>query len=213
MKVLLAGAAATAWIGAVPAFASLAVLAGPGPGTSASGMAVTAVSGPVSAGTAIRIAVSMVGITAGWHRLCDRLVCRAYGHANSGYPDAAAHWAAMFAAGHAHPGDRCPPAGAFVFWRSAAPEGHVALVTSSDVFCDPARIAVVSNDVLDTALGHRGGVYHVTLARIEDGFVTPGGYLGWSDPVCAGRPLLPDPEPDSDQALLSDPAHNRRTVR
>jgi hypothetical protein len=26
----------------------------------------------------------------------------------------------------------------------------------------------------------------ITLARIESGFVTPAGYLGWTDPVCAG---------------------------
>jgi hypothetical protein len=138
---------------------------------------------------AIDTALAMTGTRSGWHRLCDRLVCRAYGYANSGYPSAAAHWAAMAQAGLAHPGDRCPPPGAFMFWDTGPNQpGHVALVISR-AGCDPNRITAVSNDVLDTAVGNRGGIYHVTLARLESGFVQPGRYLGWSPPVCAGLAL------------------------
>lgn len=143
---------------------------------------------------AIQAGLSMVGTRTGWYRLCDRLACRAYGYGNSGYPTAAAHWDAMLTAGHAHPGDRCPPPGAFAYWSTGPGQpGHVALVTSADGNCDPNRITVVSNDVLDAATGAHGGVYHVTLARIESGFVDSARYLGWSQPVCAGLPLPTDP--------------------
>ena len=59
----------------------------------------------------------------------------------------------------------------------------------SDPGCDPDRIKLVSNDVLNNHTGYDGGVYLVTLAQIENGFVSRAGYRGWSDPVCAGSPL------------------------
>ena len=59
----------------------------------------------------------------------------------------------------------------------------------SDPACDPNRIKLVSNDVLDSRTGYDGGVYLVTLAQIEDGFVTASNYRGWSDPVCAASPV------------------------
>lgn len=55
--------------------------------------------------------------------------------------------------------------------------------------CDPSKIKLVSNDVLNGQTGWTGGVYLVSLARIESGFVTHAGYLGWTDPVCAGTKL------------------------
>jgi hypothetical protein len=184
MKLLLSAGAAAAWVTAVPAFAVLAVLGGPG---AAAG---TPVSASALALPAIGTALSMVGTRSGWYRMCDRLACRAYGHPNSGYASAAAHWAAMLAGGHAHPGDRCPPPGSFAFWRTASADGHVALVATSDGYCDPTRITVVSNDVLDAENATTGGVYQVSLARIEHGFVSAEGYLGWSEPVCTGSALL-----------------------
>ena len=145
---------------------------------------------PRQSGEAIRAAVSMVGTRSGWYRACDRLACRAYGYANSGYPTALAHWNALAAAGYAHPGDRCPPPGAFAFWTTGVGRaGHVALVTSGAVSCDPNGITLVSNDVLDAVAGASGGVYHVTLARLENGFVASANYLGWTPPICAGLPL------------------------
>jgi hypothetical protein len=141
---------------------------------------------PVDVAAAIRASLDLVGTRSGWNNKCDRLACRAYGFANSGYDSATAHWAVMVATGHAHPGQRCPPVGAFVFWATHGPNGHVALVVASDPGCDPSRIKLVSNDVLNSRTGFDGGVYLVTLAQIESGFVTRAGYLGWSDPVCAG---------------------------
>ncbi|MCA0328460.1 MAG: hypothetical protein LCI03_00990 [Actinobacteria bacterium] len=136
--------------------------------------------------TAVRNSLDLVGTRSGWNNKCDRLACRAYGFANSGYESASVHWSVMAATGHAHPGDRCPPVGAFVFWATRSPDGHVALVVASDTTCSPDRIKLVSNDVLNNRTGFDGGVYLVTLTEIESGFVTRTGYRGWSDPVCAG---------------------------
>jgi len=80
-----------------------------------------------------------------------------------------------------------------VFWSTRGPDGHVSLVVQADPACDPGRIKVVSNGVLDSQTGFDGGVYLVTLAQIESGFVSRDGYLGWSDPVCAGVPLPRQP--------------------
>jgi len=146
---------------------------------------------PVDVATAIRTSLSYVGQRSGWRRMCDRLACRAYGFANSGYVSAAAHWDAMMAAGYAHPAGRCPPVGSFMFWTTGTPLGHVALVVENDGSCDPDGIKVVSNDVLDGTTGHNGGVYLVTLGQIESGYLRADRYLGWSEPVCAGAALPP----------------------
>jgi hypothetical protein len=195
---LLGGGGLAATVLASPLLASLAVLGATAPATPcrpeaslACSTATGSVAGPAPRGPneALAAALSMVGTRGGWHRLCDRLVCRAYGYANSGYLTAAAHWTAMSRDALAHPGDRCPPPGSFAFWDTGPGQpGHVALVISR-AGCNPHRITVVSNDVLDDATGSYGGIYHVTLARLEAGFVDPARYLGWSVPVCAGLAL------------------------
>lgn len=206
---LLAGGGLAAAVLATPLLATLAVLGSVAPApscppdhTAPSAPAVSTPGGCVPTGStvpgppaprgatdAIVTALSMVGTRSGWYRYCDRLACRAYGYANSGYATAVAHWAAMNEGRLAHPGDRCPPPGSFAFWDTGPGQpGHVALVISR-VGCNPNRITVVSNDVLDAAIGAQGGVYHVTLARLEAGFVSAARYLGWSQPVCAGLPL------------------------
>jgi cell wall-associated NlpC family hydrolase len=144
---------------------------------------------PADVATAVRTSLGLVGSRSGWAGMCDRLACRAYGFDNSGYESASVHWAAMVASGRARVGDRCPPVGSFVFWSTSGPYGHVALVVQSDTGCDPDQIKLVSNDVLDGRTGYDGGVYLVTLTQIEAGFMSRAGYLGWSDPVCAGVPL------------------------
>lgn len=144
---------------------------------------------PANVATAIRTSLGLVGARSGWASMCDRLACRAYGFANSGYFSASTHWATMVATGHAHTGDRCAPVGSFMFWTTGRPFGHVALVVQSDSRCAPERIKLVSNEVLDSRTGYDGGVYLVTLAQIETGFVSRTGYLGWADPVCAGVAL------------------------
>ena len=156
---------------------------------SASGSIVIPPGTPRSVADAITASLALVGTRSGFTNRCDHLACLAYGYGNSGYDTAADHWRTMLATGHAHPGDHCPPAGAFVFWATRGPEGHVSLIVASDPGCDPATIKLVSNDVLDGQTGWPGGVYLVSLAQIESGFVTRAGYLGWTDPVCAGTKL------------------------
>jgi hypothetical protein len=141
---------------------------------------------PTDVAGAVARALDLVGARSGWYNRCDRLACRAYGYANSGYESATLHWTRMLATGHARPGDRCPPLGAFVYWATGSPAGHIALVVQADPGCNPARIKVVTNDALDHATGFTGGAYLVTLAQIETGFMSRAGYRGWSDPVCAG---------------------------
>lgn len=141
---------------------------------------------PADVATAVGRALDLVGTRSGFANRCDHLACLAYGFAHSGYYSASVHWYAMVAGGYAHPGDRCPPVGSFMFWATSHAEGHVALVVQADARCDPDRIKVVSNDVLDGRTGFEGGVYLVSLAQIESGFVSRAGYRGWSDPVCAG---------------------------
>lgn len=77
-----------------------------------------------------------------------------------------------------------------MFWTTGTPLGHVALVVKTDGSCDPDRIKVVSNDVLDRATGNVGAVHFVTLREIENGYVPPAGYLCWSPPVRADGVLL-----------------------
>jgi hypothetical protein len=161
----------------------------PGLGTSASSVVVPP-STPNDVQTAVRTALSYVGVRSGWRQLCDKLACRAYGYASSGYPSAKAHWEQMVVTGHAHPGDTCPPLGAFVFWDTGRPFGHVSVVVQADPGCDPTKTLVTANEVFDRATGNTGGVYLLSMAQLNAGYVNGHGYLGWADPVCAGS-LLP----------------------
>ena len=144
---------------------------------------------PHDVATAVRTALAYVGVTSGWHQLCDRLACRAYGYVGSGYPTATDHWEQMVATGNAHPDDTCPPLGSFVFWRTGRPAGHVSVVVQADPGCDPDKILVTSNGVFDSATGNHGGVYLLTFAQLNAGYVSGAGYLGWSSPVCQGAKL------------------------
>jgi hypothetical protein len=103
-----------------------------------------------------------------YHR-CDHLVAGAWGHSSSGYETAMAHWAAMKAGGHGHPGSRNVPVGALLFYDTGEAAGHVALYLGNN--------KVLSNDV-----NGDGGAYIVDASAMESGpwRLT---YLGWSDPV------------------------------
>ncbi|NMR19194.1 transglycosylase SLT domain-containing protein [Cellulomonas fimi] len=140
--------------------------------------------------TGVRTALSYVGVSSGWRQLCDRLACRAYGYATSGYPSAKAHWAQMVATGRARPGDRCPPLGSFVYWNTGRPFGHVSIVVQADPGCDADKILVTANEVFDAATGNQGGVYLLSFARLDAMYLRGTGYIGWSTPVCQGA-LLP----------------------
>jgi hypothetical protein len=162
----------------------------PNLGTSPTAAAIPAGT-PADVTAAVRTGLAYVGVPSGWYQRCDQLACRAYGYANSGYVSAHTHWLAMLATGHAHPGDPCPPLGSFVFFNTGRPDGHVSLVVQADPSgCDPNVIQVTANEIFDHATGNHGGVYQLSLARLEGMYLGGHGYLGWSDPVCAGA-LLP----------------------
>ena len=162
----------------------------PGLGASPTASAIPAgTSADVAA--AVSTGLAYVGVTSGWYQRCDQLACRAYGYANSGYVSARTHWLAMLATGHAHPGDPCPPLGSFVFFNTCRSDRHVSLVVQADPSgCDPNVIQVTANEIFDRATGNHGGVYQLSLGRLEGMYLGGHGYLGWSDPVCAGA-LLP----------------------
>ncbi len=142
---------------------------------------------PGEVAAAVQRAQILARDRSGWLHWCDRLVCRAYGYTNSGYVSAVAHWNALRTEGRAHPRDRCPPTGSFLFWTTSGPHGHAALVTQADPGCDPHKTLVLTNMVLDHHHGVSGGAYIVSLTRIESGFVTETNYLGWTPPRCAGQ--------------------------
>ncbi|WP_149203855.1 transglycosylase SLT domain-containing protein [Actinotalea subterranea] len=147
---------------------------------------------PHDVATAVTTALSYVGVTSGWDGLCDRLACRAYGYVGSGYYSAAVHWAAMVEVGQAHPGERCPPLGSFVFFETGRIYGHVSVVVQTSPTCDWDQTLVTSNGAFDAATGNHGGVYLLSLARLNSFYLGGDGYLGWSNPVCAGARLSPD---------------------
>lgn len=151
---------------------------------------------PNDVDTAVAAALSYVGAATGWAGLCDRLACRAYGYANSGYPTAATHWRAMLREGLAHPGDRCAPLGSFVFYDTGRPAGHVSIVVKASAICDLDATLVTSNGTYDHLTGYSGGVYLTTAGNLA-GWATRagGGYLGWSAPICAGAVAVSSPEP------------------
>ena len=171
--------------------------ASPGAGGCLPGLGVKAgplsipVGTPSNVSAAVAAGLALVGVTSGWYQRCDQLACRAYGYANSGYFSARTHWLAMLASGHAHPADPCPPLGSFVFFDTGRPDGHVSLVVQADPGrCDPNAIQVTANEVFDAATGNHGGVYELSFARLNRMYLGGHGYLGWSDPVCAGALLL-----------------------
>jgi len=203
MKILLAAGLLLASLAGGPAMGVLAVMAAASTPTATPcppddpdctpepGSTLPAPGGPVSprVSSALRTAADLVGTRSGWYRKCDKLACRMYGYYNSGYPTATVHWYQLLATGHAHPGDRCPPTGSFVFWATNSTAGHVAFVAGNDGTCQPQGITVVTNDWGDRTTGTTGGVYATTLAGIENGWMTRSGYRGWTEPICAGTPL------------------------
>ena len=138
----------------------------------------------------MQTALSYVGVTSGWAGLCDRLACRAYGYASSGYATAAAHWQAMLDSGRAHPGDTCAPLGSFVFFDTGRPAGHVSIVVKASPTCDLDATLVTSNATYDYLTGYDGGVYVTTAGHLDASSARSGaGYLGWAEPSCRGAAL------------------------
>jgi hypothetical protein len=48
---------------------------------------------------------------------------------------------------------------------------------------------VTSNGAFDPVTGNHGGVYLLSLARLNSFYLGGTGYVGWSNPVCQGARL------------------------
>ena len=48
---------------------------------------------------------------------------------------------------------------------------------------------MTSNEAFDRVTGNDGGVYLLSLARLNSFYLGGSGYLGWTDPICAGARL------------------------
>jgi len=95
----------------------------------------------------------------GWEGYCEKAVENAWGTTGI-WPSAIAHWQGAINAGKAHPGDKSPPLGAFVYWNTSQ-FGHVGIADGNGGFYSSS---------VNGAIGHGGNLNY---------FVN---YLGWSNP-------------------------------
>lgn len=92
-----------------------------------------------------------------WERLCLSFVAHAYGWSASGVPYAIDHFSAV-PTSMQHRGDRNPPPGSLVFWKTSGRAGHVALylgdgmVASNDIR-EKGKISIVPMDEIDRRWG------------------------------------------------------------
>lgn len=91
-----------------------------------------------------------------YEEMCELAVEISFG-TRGRYASAIADWDAQVHAGRAHPGDRTPPRGALVFWRTSS-FGHVA-------------VADGNGGEWSTSVNHRIG--HASLGYFSN-------YLGWA---------------------------------
>lgn len=101
-----------------------------------------------------------------WDNLCLSFVAHAYGWSGSGKPMASTQWSDT-PSSMRHEGDRNPPPGALVFWKTSHEAGHVALylgngmIASNDIHAQ-GKISIVPMDEIDQKWGAK--------------------YLGWTPP-------------------------------
>jgi hypothetical protein len=112
-----------------------------------------------------------------WSGLCDRYVANVYGQAHSGYESALVHWGKT-PANLRRDGDRNPPIGALVYWRTGKPAGHVAVVVGKNANGEPLISTTHTNDGVPT-----------TMTLDEAGMQ----YLGWAVPYFQGKTAKLDP--------------------
>jgi len=113
---------------------------------------------------AVAWAMRWIGGGSEYQHQCLRFVDDAYQPSGDRVGTAIAQWYRAVDAGVGHPGDRTPPIGAQVFWRSGNPARHIALYAGDGL--------VVTTDA---------DGYHVGLVTMDylDGW---GPYLGWASP-------------------------------
>jgi hypothetical protein len=99
----------------------------------------------------------------GYHNQCLRLADNAYQPKHGRTSTALNQWSRAKRKGFAHPGDRRPPVGAQMFWRTSNPAGHIA-----------------------TYVGGGKAVTNVPGGRVKkmnwERMNSWGRYLGWAEP-------------------------------
>lgn len=136
----------------------------PPPVAPGSGGYVSTVGTGRSAKAAIAWALSLVGNGRSYHNQCLRFVDDAYAVSHGRTGTAIGQYNRALAAGYAHPGDRKPPIGAQLFWRTSNPARHIALYAGAGM--------VISSDADSGAIGF------VPFSAIDSW----GPYLGWASP-------------------------------
>jgi hypothetical protein len=101
--------------------------------------------------------------TRGYHNQCLRLADNAYQPKGGRVGTALGQWNRAKRKGYAHPGNRRPPVGAQMFWRTSNPAGHIA--------------TYVGNGKAVTNVPG-GAVKKVNWKRMNSW----GKYLGWAEP-------------------------------
>lgn len=102
-----------------------------------------------------------------WYRACLGFVAQAYGWSFSGTYYAIDQYTSVIPVSMHHDGDRNPPLGALLFWRSSSRAGHVAIYVGDG--------NVASNDILVN-----GQISVVPAALIEQKWGAT--YVGWAPP-------------------------------
>lgn len=126
------------------------------------------VSNPRSADQAVAYAMNHAGddSTSGWAGMCLRFVATVYGWHYAGVNTALDEWAAI-PDNLRHPGDRNPPPGALLFWRTGNPAGHIA-------------VYVGGGNIVSTDARRVGYADVVPANSLESSWGAT--YLGWAAP-------------------------------
>ena len=101
--------------------------------------------------------------TRGYHNQCLRLADNAYQPKGNRTSTALSQWYRAKRKGYAHPGNRRPPMGAQMFWRTSNPAGHIA--------------TYVGNGKAVTNMPG-GAVKKINWKKMNSW----GPYLGWAEP-------------------------------
>ena len=101
--------------------------------------------------------------TRGYHNQCLRLADNAYQPKGNRTSTALSQWHRAKRKGYAHPGNRRPPMGAQMFWRTSNPAGHIA--------------TYVGNGKAVTNMPG-GAVKKINWKKMNSW----GPYLGWAEP-------------------------------
>jgi hypothetical protein len=112
--------------------------------------------------------------------LCAYIQGALWGYSSTGWDTAQIQWEYLEAHGEAHPGNRRPPVGALLFYKTDQDAGHVASYYGND--------EIVSSDLMDNGTSAIGHVY-IEPAGFLEGERWNLDYEGWALPIEHGGTL------------------------